>query len=142
MKFPAMLWPGEICWTAIRNLREDPSHAAEHGLGKERPGILVAPSGSRWLVIGTTTRSTFADGSPRTRIPAEEWEAAHPALGGRAGYLWGDKVQFVPTADIGDHIGFAAPELRRLSVEPIVNIDAATLAAFREQEGFTEEASG
>ena len=69
-------------------------------------------------------------------------QAAHPALGGRAGYLWGDKVQFVPTADIGDHIGFAAPELRRLSVEPIVNIDAATLAAFREQEGFTEEASG
>lgn len=135
-----MLWPGEICWTAIRNLREDPSHAAEHGLGKERPGILVATSGSRWLVIGTTTKSTFSDGSPRTRIPAEHWEAAHPALRGRAGYLWGDKVQFVPTADIGDHIGFAAAELRSLGIEPIVNIDATTRAAFLEDGGVTEDA--
>lgn len=135
-----MLWPGEICWTAIRNLREDPSHAAENGPGKERPGILVAASGSRWLVIGTTTKGTFADGSPRTRIPAEYWEVAHPALGGRAGYLWGDKVQFVPTADIRDHIGFAAAELRSLSIEPIVNIDATTRAAFLEDAGATEEA--
>lgn len=140
MKFPAVLWPGEICWTAIRNLREDPSHAAEHSLGKERPGILVAPSGSRWLVIGTTTKSTFADGLPRTRIPAQQWEAAHPALGGRAGYLWGEKVQFVPTADIGGHIGFASPELRSLSIEPIVNVDATTRAAFLEESGVAEKA--
>jgi hypothetical protein len=137
-----MLWPGEICWTAIRNLREDPSHAAELGLGKERPGILVAPTGSRWLVIGTTTKSTFADGSPRMRIPAGHWEAAHPPLGGRAGYLWGDKVQFVPTSDIGDHIGTASPELRRLAMAPLVNTDAATRAAFLDEDEATGGVSG
>lgn len=85
---------------------------------------------------------SFADGSPRTRIPEEHWEAAHPALGRRAGYLWGDKIQFVPTVDIGDHIGFASPELRRLSIGPIVNIDAATRAAFLDEGEASEEASG
>ena len=114
-----MLWPGEICWVAVRNLRENPAHAAEHGAGKERPGILVAPSRDRWLVIGTTTNATFIDGAPRTRIPAEHWEAVHRALGRRAGFLWGNRVQFVPITDVGDHIGFASPELRRLA--PIIH---------------------
>lgn len=46
----------------------------------------------------------------------------------------------MPTADIGDHIEFAAAELRSLSIEPIVNIDATTRAAFLEDGGATEEA--
>lgn len=124
MKVPALLWPGEICWTTVRNVREDPAHAAEISEGKPRPGILVAPSGARWLVIGTTSKPTFLGGSPRVRIPPHLWEDAHPALGRRAGYLWGRRVQFVPVNDIGSHIGSAAPELRGLCVQGVENLDA------------------
>lgn len=141
MKFPAMLWSGEICWTAIRNLREDPTHAADYGPGKERPGILVAQHEDRWLVIGTTTKGTFAAGAPRTRIPAEYWENAHPALGHRGGYLWGDKVQYVPRADIGEHIGFASPELRLLAAAPIVNLSASMRVAFLDEGAATQGSS-
>lgn len=130
MKVPALLWPGEICWTTVRNLREDASHAAEHSQGKPRPGILVGQSGERWLVIGTTSKDAFADGSPRVRIPSDQWEDAHPSLPRRAGYLWGSKLQYVPVADIGDHIGSASPALRALSIRDIENIDQASREEF------------
>lgn len=123
MRMPAMLWPGEICWTTVRNHREDPTHSAEHGAGKPRPGILVCQSGKTWLVIGTTSKDRFADGTPRVRIPSEHWEDLHPGLPRRAGDLWGRKVQFVPVADIGEHIGTASPALRALSVRDIENLD-------------------
>lgn len=73
-----MLWPGEICWTTVRNHREDPTHSAEHGGGRPRPGILVCQSGKTWLVIGTTSKDRFADGTPRVRIPSEHWVDMHP----------------------------------------------------------------
>lgn len=38
--------------------------------------------------------------------------------------------------------GFAAPELRSLSIEPIVNIDATTRAAFLADGEVREEAPG
>lgn len=91
-----MLWPGEICWTTVRNHREDPTHSAEHGAGKPRPGILVCQSGKTWLVIGTTSKDRFADGTPRVRIPSEHWEDIHPGLPRRAGYLWVGRFSSCP----------------------------------------------
>lgn len=44
------------------------------------------------------------------------------ALPRRAGYLWGDRAHRVPGADIGDHIGWACPELRAMATRPIVNL--------------------
>ena len=111
--------PGEVCWTSVRNLKENPDHAV--GPGKPRPGILVAPASDRWMVIGTTTVAHFRDGSPRTRIPPNLWEEVMHRLYG-AGYLWGHNVQFVPHDDIGTHIGWASPKLRGFAIEPIDNI--------------------
>ena len=68
----AFMQPGEVCWTSVRNLKENPDHAS--GPGKPRPGILVAPAEDRWMVIGTTTVAHFRDGHPRTRIPPHLWE--------------------------------------------------------------------
>lgn len=119
MEFPAFMQPGEVCWTSVRNLKENPEHAS--GPGKPRPGILVAPAEDRWMVIGTTTVAHFRDGNPRTRIPPHLWEDVMHRLYG-AGYLWGHKVQFVPNDDLGTHIGWASPELRAFAIEPIDNI--------------------
>lgn len=119
LRVPAVGVPGEVCWVAVRNLREDPSHA--EGDGKPRPGVLVRELEDRWLVIGTTSVPRYRDGARRTRIPDHLWSQAYPALHG-PGYLWGTKVQYVPHADLGDHIGWAPPELRALAVGPIVNL--------------------
>ncbi len=118
MKFPQILLPGQICWSVIRNHREDPSHGAEHGPGKERPGILVTARNGVWLVIGTTSKSIYSDGLPRIRIPPEEWEGAHDGLRGRPGYLWGQKVQYVPEGDIHDYIGLASAPCAASAVNP------------------------
>ena len=127
LQVPALQLPGEICWVAVRNLRENPDHA--EGDGKLRPGILVGRRLDRWLVIGTTSVGTYLDGSPRVRIPDELWAGALPALYG-GGYLWGSRVQHLPREDIGHHIGWAPPELRAFAVAPISNLSMTERNAF------------
>jgi len=121
MRMPPLLNVGEVCWVAVRNMVENPEHAS--GEGKDRPAILGwKTSDGRWGVIGTTTRSTYQDGTPRVRIPKELWEDVYPELGDRPGYLWGDRAPVVVAADIHDHIGWAPPELRALAARPITNM--------------------
>lgn len=120
MIIAALKVPGEICWVGVRNPIEDADHAV--GDAKFRPAILLRPEGQSWVVIGTTSRQTFASGAERERIPSELWERAHPALPQRPGYLWGDKATWVRSDDIGDHIGWAPPLLRALAVRTLRNL--------------------
>lgn len=120
MKIPALGQPGEICWVGVRNPIENPDHAT--GDPKYRPAILIRPSNDGWLVIGTTSHRIFANGEARQRIPVELWEAMFPSLPRRAGYFWGTKATWVVTSDVGDHIGWAPPELRALAVRDLANV--------------------
>jgi hypothetical protein len=119
---PALGIAGEICWVAVRNPLENPDHSVDSGPGKPRPAILAWPVNHRWAVIGTTTLSSYGNGSPRMRIPPELWEHAHRSLGGRPGYLWGEKAPVVVARDVGDHIGWASAQLRAFAIRPITNV--------------------
>jgi hypothetical protein len=95
--------PGEIVTARVSNPLENPGTK-----GKSRPAILLKREGARWLVMGLTTRSHFADGTPRRYVPS----SMASGLAGKA-YLWG-RFTWICTLDVGDHIGRASPELLAL----------------------------
>lgn len=128
MKMPSMFVPGEVCWVGVRHPLEDPSSAT--GPTKLRPAILVGKVGrsadatdDRWAVVGVTTNTTFADGRPRTAVPAHLWGPGSQ-LGSRA-YLWSNRCPIVNASDIAEHIQWATPELRAFVVAGIVNLSRA-----------------
>ncbi len=142
MDIPALRSPGEICWVGIRNPIENPDHRM--GEPKLRPAILIRPQDDGWVVIGTTSRPLFASGASRSRIPADLWEEAYQSMPHRAGYLWGSRAPWVPVEDIGDHIGWAPPQLRAFAVRGLENVcqkDRNTFLRLRADER-VELASG
>ena len=97
--------PGEVVTARIRNPLEDPSSQ-----GKARPAVLHHLDGGRWVVMGLTTWSRYANGMPRPAVP-------NPGACGlsrsRASFLWG-RATWVSVLDVGDHLGYADPELLAL----------------------------
>lgn len=104
---------GQIRWCNVRNPIENV--AAE---GKWRPAMLVSENGTRWRIMGFTTKSRFEDGTPRVAIPDFH------AIGlPKTGYLWGHRLTRIDTSDIGIYIGEADSQLTRL----ILNVSRADL---------------
>jgi len=97
---PAELEIGEVVEVAVRNPLENAANS-----GKPRPAVLVASEtrrGDGWLIMGLTTKPTFADGSPRVRIPNPR------AIGLEGnGYLWGNTLTWVEARSVESHIGWA-----------------------------------
>ncbi len=97
--------PGEIVTARVLNPLENRASTR----GKARPAILIKREGARWLVMGLTTRSHFANGTPRISIP----NPTACGLRDEASFLWG-RATWVCTLDIGDHIGHAGDDLLAL----------------------------
>jgi hypothetical protein len=93
--------PGEVVWANC-------GHPLEDGIstGKWRPMVLVRRSGGHWVAVGLTTNPRFMDGQARTPIPNPRWAG----LSG-PGYIWGENLTRISVLDIGDHIGWAHPQL-------------------------------
>jgi hypothetical protein len=92
---------GEIVTARIANPIQNPKTQS-----KARPAILLRRDGAFWLVMGLTTLSTFANGTPRLPVP-------HPdryGLDGRGSFFWGATTR-ICSLDVGDHVGFADAEL-------------------------------
>lgn len=94
--------PGEIVTARVLNPLENPRCTK----GKARPAILIERVGARWAIMGLTTQSHFANGSPRIPVP----NSTACGLGGHASFLWGTPT-WVCALDIGDHIGYADDDL-------------------------------
>lgn len=97
--------PGEIVTARVINPIENRGCTS----GKARPAILLEREGARWKIMGLTTRSHFANGTPRTPVP----NPTACGLGGRDSFLWG-RATWVCALDIGDHIGDAGDDLLEL----------------------------
>jgi hypothetical protein len=93
--------PGEIATCRVLNPLEN-----RYTEGKARPAVLIRRDGCRWLVMGLTTRSTFANGAKRR--PVKNPSAC--GLGVSASFLWG-RPTWVSALDVGDHIGHADDDL-------------------------------
>lgn len=98
--------PGEIVTARVLN----PIQCCGRTNGKARPAILLERDGAGWIIMGLTTRSHFANGTPRTPVP----NPASCGLGTRDSYLWG-RPTWVSLLDIGDHIGYADDGLLALT---------------------------
>jgi len=94
---PLSLACGQLRLTVVMNPVEDP-----YSEGKRRPAVLIADLGNYWRVMGLTTSDSYSDGTPRTPIP----NFAAVGLNG-PGYIWGNRLTRVRTADIGNFIGTA-----------------------------------
>jgi hypothetical protein len=104
---------GQIRWCNVRNPIENLA-----AVGKWRPAMLASENGTRWRIMGFTTKSRFEDGAPRVAIPDFR------AIGlPRTGYLWGHRLTRIDTSDIGIYIGQADSRLTRL----ILNVSRADL---------------
>ena len=93
--------PGEVVWANCGHPLEDDSSA-----GKWRPMVLVRRTGANWAAVGLTTNPRFGDGQARAAIPNPRWAG----LSG-PGYIWGENLTRISVLDIGDHIGWAHPQL-------------------------------
>ncbi len=106
--------PGEIVTAVVRTPLQDPNSK-----WKARPAILISRDGARWLVMGLTTLSHFADGTPRRGVPNPQ----SCGLGARESFFWG-RPSWICVLDIGDHIGNADIELlktlRAMNVEIVM----------------------
>jgi hypothetical protein len=113
--------PGEVVWVKCGHPLEDPD-----SIGKWRPMVLVRRVGCHWMAAGLTSQAHFADGTPRVAVIQPRW------AGLRRGesYLWGENLTRVATLDVGDHIGWAHPELVR-QIEDNYRLNAADRAALR-----------
>jgi hypothetical protein len=96
--------PGEVVTAAVGNPLENPSC-----MGKARPVVLVRREGALWHVMGLTTKSHYANGSPRTAVPNPAAVGLHSR-----GYLWGERLTRVSVLDIDGHIGWVDRELADL----------------------------
>lgn len=87
---------GEVVTASVRNPLENPASR-----GKDRPVVLVQRDGGQWMVMGLTTKATYADGSPRTPVP-------HPTAVGLngPGYLWGEHLTRISVLDLRRHLGW------------------------------------
>ncbi len=127
---PAALEPGELVWATIVNGLENPS-----ATGKTRPVVLVEPRGSQWRVMGLTTNPRYRNGAPRMAIP-------DPGAVGlkRQGWLWGNRLCWTSTLDVGDHIGWVDEDLA-LKVVELAGLDGPTardlLGAARKHHGLS-----
>ena len=128
---PPLGTPGEIVWVQVRAPKLRPSTAT--GESKFRPGMLVGQvADDRWMVVGLTTLSQYADGKPRTQIPPHLWRPLIdqcPRLGHKTSYLWGGDAVIVPASDLGFRIGFAGPELRALIMSSVSNVPMSLRSA-------------
>lgn len=104
---PATDRTGELTWAAVRNPLENRA-----SIGKSRPVVIVDREDGHYRTMGLTTLSHYSDGGARTPIPNPK----SVGLSGR-GFLWGNKLTNVSSMDIGDHIGWADPELAEALIE-------------------------
>lgn len=117
------LEPGEVVWANVNNPILNPGCRP-----KPRPVILLERQGGRWLVMGLTTLSTFADGTPREAVQ----NPAALGLSGRS-YLWGRPTRVCP-ADIRDHAGWVdEPTATQLAAHPEVPCTVEVLLGEDEQ---------
>lgn len=95
--------PGEVVTARVLNPLENSATK-----GKARPAILIRREGARWLLMGLTTRSHFADGKPRQPVP-------NPTACGldKPAFLWG-RATWVCALDVGNHIGHVDDDLLAL----------------------------
>lgn len=70
---------------------------------KVRPVILLSRRDGRCLVMGLTTRSHYADGSPRTEVQCPENSGLRR---GDQSFLWGVPT-WISVLDILTHVGYA-----------------------------------
>jgi hypothetical protein len=113
--------PGEVVWVKCRNPLEDPDSE-----GKWRPMVLVRRVGAHWMAAGLTSGSRYADGTPRVAVIQPNWAG----LRGMHSYLWGENLTKVSTLDVGNHIGWAHPELVR-QIEKNCRLNDADRVALR-----------
>lgn len=104
---------GQVCWAAVRNPKENPSHSV--GVGKDRPVIVASVERHSATVIGTTTLREFQNGTPRERIPYDLWEGRYRGQIEGAGYFWGGRPARLPGSDISGQVGTAPTRLRMLA---------------------------
>lgn len=88
--------PGEVVTALVSNPLENSASR-----GKLRPVILVRRDGSRWHVMGLTTKPIYRSGAPRQPVP-------NPLCVGlnRPGYLWANRLTGVSVLDIEGHLGW------------------------------------
>ena len=96
--------PGEIATATVGNPLEN-----AHCRGKARPVVLIRREGALWHVMGLTTKSEYANGSPRTAVPNPRAVGLHSP-----GYQRGDRLTRVSVLDVDRHIGWVDQELARL----------------------------
>jgi hypothetical protein len=107
--------PGEVCWVKCRNPLEDRT-----SIGKWRPMVLVRRVGASWMAVGLTSRSHYASGVARVAVIQPRWAG----LRGGPSFIWGENLTRVDALDIGDHIGWAHPELLG-QIKELVRLNAA-----------------
>jgi hypothetical protein len=119
--------PGEIVWANCGHPLEDNSSA-----GKWRPMVLVRRTDAHWAAVGLTTNPRFGDGSGRPPVPNPRWAGLRGA-----GYLWGENLTRISILDIGDHIGWAHPQLIEL-IEQHVRLNDADREALHRSINWPE----
>ena len=103
----AFLEPGEVVLASVSNPVENPNSQ-----GKIRPVVLIARRHSRWLVMGLTSKPTYADGTPRTPVPFPQAAGLHGP-----GYLWGHRPTAICVFEVRSHLGWVDPHLAAAIIE-------------------------
>lgn len=112
---------GELAWASVRNPLENRA-----SVGKDRPVVILDREAGHYRTMGLTTRSHYQDGGRRVSVP----DPTRVGLSG-PGFLWSDKVTNVSVVDIGDHIGWASPELAE-AVITLAGLEGEAAERFRE----------
>jgi hypothetical protein len=112
---------GELTWASVRNPLENRA-----SVGKDRPVVVVEREGGHYRTVGLTTRTQYRDGGARVAIP----NPRRVGLSG-PGFLWGNKLTNVSSMDLGDHIGWADPELAEAVIE-LAGLDGEAAERLRE----------
>jgi hypothetical protein len=88
--------------------------------------VLVRRVGGHWMAAGLTSQAHHSDGTARVAVIEPRW------AGLRSGpsYLWGENLTKVSVLDVGEHIGWAHPELIS-QIEDAVRLNAADRASLR-----------
>lgn len=97
--------PGDIVIADIRNGIENP-----YATGKARPALILCRRGGGYLVMGFTTKDTYADGAKRLVCPA------HREMGmwGYRSFIWSLKPARVAGIDVSHKVGRVNDKLLKL----------------------------
>jgi hypothetical protein len=120
--------PGEVILMNFYNALED-----RNSRGKVRPAVLVERQGGQWLAVGLTTKSTYANGAPRTPVPN------YQSVGLKGpGFLWTGKLDHVSALDIVAHLGWIDRDL----IEAIGSVGYLSEEHHRELEAAADRYQG